>query len=502
MKKLLCSCIVGNDALPIDVETNFVRGLPSFAIVGLGGNAIQESRERIKSALSSMDFKFPPQKVTVNLSPSDIKKEGSHFDLGIAVSIAMQSSDVVFRPDICILGELGLDGVCKDTSLIFALVLSLLQKHNITKFIIPKGSLEKLSHIPNIELCPVSSLQNAIEILQNQENIEFITNATLKYKNITINDDKYYYDDKFELDFVDVYAQERAKKASLIAAAGMHNIIYEGSPGCGKSMCAKRLPYIMPPVDIDEILSHAKTKSLNNQEVTFSPTRAFRSPHHTSSRPSIFGGGSANSRIGEIALANNGVMFFDELPHFHKSILESLREPLEDHTMLISRVQNKIKYDTKILFIGACNPCPCGNLFSSINPCRCNEMELKRYQNKLSDALIDRIDIYVKMQDIDLTKQKPTTTSAQMHQSVIQAFVRQKQRGQKELNGKLSDTEIQQYCQIDDDTNSVLNNALNTYGLSLRSKNKILKVARTIADLDGNTNITKSHILEAMSYRR
>ena len=193
MKKLLCSCITGNDAVPIDVETNFVRGLPSFTIVGLGGNAIQESRERVKSALSSLGFKFPPQKVTVNLSPSDIKKEGSHFDLSIAISIAMQEETQEFRDDICILGELGLDGKCKDTSLIFALVLSLLKDHNISKFLIPTGSFKQLSHIPNIELCPVDSLENAIEILQNQNQINFISNSSLDYKFITINNQKYYH---------------------------------------------------------------------------------------------------------------------------------------------------------------------------------------------------------------------------------------------------------------------------------------------------------------------
>ncbi|CAA6815437.1 MAG: MG(2+) CHELATASE FAMILY PROTEIN / ComM-related protein [uncultured Campylobacterales bacterium] len=501
MKKILCACINSNEAIPIDVESSFVRGLPNFSIVGLGGNSIQESKERVKSALSSLEFNFPAQKVTINLSPSDIKKEGSHFDLAIALGVAMQQEDLEFRDDLCILGELGLDGKVKDTNLIFAIVLSLYQKCNITNFLVPNESIHKLKNIPNINLVGVSHIQEAIDLLKNQNSINFETNESLQHSFISVDNKKYYYEENFTLDFEDVISQKRAVRASLIASAGMHNIIYEGSPGCGKSMCAKRLSFIMPPLSIEEILENAKTKALNGDELDFNPIRPIRTPHHTSSRPSIFGGGSTSSKIGEIALANNGVLFFDELPHYAKTILESLREPLEDHTMLISRVQSKIKYDTKILFVGACNPCPCGNLFSIKQICRCNELEIQRYQNKISDALLDRVDLYVKMQDPDMT-QKSSMTSKEMQAQVITAFIRQKQRGQKELNAKLQDSEIAKFCVLTQSLENLLNNALEKFGLSLRSKNKILKVARTIADLEDSETIQKTHLLEAMSYKK
>ncbi len=500
MKHLQCATLDGFDAKIVDVEVSFVRALPSFAIVGLAQASIQESKERIKSALSAIDFKFPPQKVTVNLSPSDLRKEGSHFDLPIALLIALQKSNNNFE-NFMAFGELGLDGKLKDTTTLFAIVLSLAKDNLIKKIIIPKESLSKISKIPELEIYPVSTLSEAIEIFTIQKNSKKISSCEkLNYSHLKINKKNYYYNEEFPLDFKDIKGQESAKRASLIAACGMHNILFEGSPGCGKSMSAKRLPFILPPMSLDEILEKAKLDALEGKEPNFKPSRTFRSPHHTSTPASIFGGGSKNAKIGEVSLAHNGILFFDEIPHFPKNILESLREPLEDHHLLISRVNTKIRYGTKFLFVSAMNPCPCGNLLSSTKECICNDLEVKRYKKRLSSPLLDRIDIYVQMSEISSTD-KTSISSKEMFEKVKSTFILQLKRGQTELNGKLDDQQIRKFCLLNSESQEILDNAIRRFELSQRSINKTLKVARTIADLDNSKDIKKVHIIEALQYR-
>ncbi len=500
MKWLKCATLDGFDAKVVDVEVSFVRALPSFAIVGLAQASIQESRERIKSALSNIEFKFPPQKVTVNLSPSDLRKEGSHFDLPIALLIVLQKTKVNFN-NFFVFGELGLDGALKDTNSIFALALSLANDKELKKIIIPKKSFEKVSKIPNLEIYPVENLQDAIDIFTSSNTIKPLkSDEQLQYKYITHKDKKYYYVDKHELDFFDIKGQEIAKRASLIAAAGMHNILFEGSPGCGKSMSAKRIPTILPPLSLEEILEIAKLDAIEGKEPTFKPIRPFRSPHHSSTKASIFGGGSKSAKIGEIALGHSGVIFFDEFPNFDKSTLEALREPLEDYKINISRVNSKIQYQTKFLFIAAMNPCPCGNLLSQKKECRCSDLEVSRYKNKLSSPLLDRIDIYVQMDEIS-PNDKPSLNSKKMFEKVKTAFLAQLKREQSELNGKLSDKEINKFCKLDDKIQKILNQAVQRFSLSQRAINKTLKVARTIADIEGYKNIEKTHLMESLSFR-
>jgi len=500
MKQMQCATLDGFDAKVVNVEVAFVRALPSFSIVGLAQASIQESKERVKSALSTIDFKFPPQKVTVNLSPSDLKKEGSHFDLPIALLIALQKEKVDFDGFMAF-GELGLDGTLKDTNSLFAIVLSLVQEGLISKVIIPKESVEKISKIPSLEIYPVQNLEEAIAIFMMPETaIKMLSDNAIEAAFVSQKNEKYYYHDSYDLDFLDIKGQEIAKRASLISAAGMHNILFEGSPGCGKSMSAKRLQYILPPMNLDEILYKAKLDALEGKEPDFKSLRPNRAIHHTSSRASIFGGGSKSAKIGEVALAHDGILFFDEFPHFPKSVLESLREPLEDHRVLISRVNNKIEYQTKFLFVAAMNPCPCGNLLSRKKVCRCSDLEVQRYKNRLSSPLLDRIDLYVQMDEISI-EDKATVSSKEMHKKVISAFLKQKQRGQKELNGKMSDKEIEQFCALDTESQGILENAINRFDLSQRAIKKSLKVARTIADLDESERIAKAHLLEALSYR-
>jgi len=275
----------------------------------------------------------------------------------------------------------------------------------------------------------------------------------------------------------------------------------EGNPGCGKSMIAKRIKDILPPLYEEEILSIAKHQFLDGTLPDFSAHRPIRSPHHTATTASIFGGGSQQAKIGEVALAHKGILFFDELPHFPKNILEALREPLQDKRVHIARVNAKIAYEADIMFVAAMNPCPCGNLLSKTKTCRCSEMEIKRYQNRLSDPFLDRIDIFVVMQEVNLND-KGDITSQQMHQQVLRAFTMQKSRGQERLNGKLNENEVEKYCIFDPQSIKILESGIQKFALSHRSIASIKKIARTIADLNGNEIISKKDILEALSYRR
>ncbi|MDD2698762.1 MAG: YifB family Mg chelatase-like AAA ATPase [Arcobacteraceae bacterium] len=500
MTNLKCATIDGVDAIVVDIESTFTNGLPSFSIVGLGNTAIQESKDRIKSSLLTNEFKFPPKKITINLSPSEVTKKGSHLDCAMALLIALNDKKVDFD-DFFVFGELGLDGTLKDTSSIFILILSLAKQGKIKNVLIPKESIEKISKIPNITIYAAENLSVAIEFFTTKiPEIKAkykVENKDFEYDFVEVDGEKYFFDTNYKLNFADVKGQKIAKRAALISTAGNHNILFEGSPGCGKSMITKRMQYIMPPMCLSEILEKAKIDALGGKEPDFKPTRTFSSPHHTSTKASVLGG----TKIGEIALCNNGILFFDELPHFGKDIIEALREPLEDHAILVSRVNTKVKYDTKFLFISAMNPCPCGNLLSKTKECRCSDLEVNRYKNRLSDPFLDRIDLMVTMGEVFIDD-KPDIDSHTMHKIVLQTFLAQKRRGQKELNGKLSEEDIKRYCPLDSESQNILNKAILQFSLSFRAINKVLKVARTIADMEDSCDIQKSHILEALSYRR
>jgi magnesium chelatase family protein len=497
---LVCATLEGVTARVIDVEATFTKGLPGFTIVGLASNDIQESRERTKAALLTNGFVFPPLRITINLSPTELKKSGSHIDLSIALLIALNKQSLS-QDDLFVFGELGLDGRVKTSSMLFPLILSLKEQGLIRRAIVPAEALEHLSHISGVEFYPVETLVDAIELFR-QESFEGVK-ASFEYdaKSVEISGVSYFYEEEYRYDFADVKGQAIAKRAALIAAAGMHNFFMEGSPGCGKSMIAKRIGYILPPLGEEEILAIAKHQFLDGATPTFRAQRPVRSPHHTATSASIFGGGSSSARIGEVALADKGVIFFDEVPHFSKQVLEAMREPLQDRRVMISRVNAKIEYAADIQFIAAQNPCPCGNLLSKSKACRCTDTEIKRYRNKLSDPFLDRIDLFVVMQEV--TRQdRGDITSAQMHQQVIDAFIRQKERSQPNLNGKLTEDEIEQFCILADEAQEILDNAIQRFALSHRSIASIKKVARTIADLAFHEQIEKSDVLEALSYRR
>ena len=498
MKTIKSATINDIDAKEVHVESTFTKGLPSFTIVGLASSNIQESKDRVKSALLTNEFKFPPKKITINLSPSEIKKSGTHFDLSIALLISLYEEKKINFLEFHTFGELSLNGEIKDSSKIFPIILSLSKQGLVKNVLVCEQSARKISKIPNIKIYCVKNLLQAIEFFRSNDKDRYIyKKEESNYEKININGKEFYYIKEYSYDFKEIKGQENAKKAAMISAAGNHNILLEGSPGCGKSMLAKRLPFIMTPMSLDEMLEIAKLQALDLKEPDFKPVRVWRSPHCTSSKASIIGG----TNLGEIALANNGILFLDELPHFSSNILEALREPLEDYKLLVSRANSKVLYDTKFLFVSAMNPCPCGNLLSLNNSCRCNELEIKRYKGRLSEPFLDRIDLYIIMNETNIND-KSTITSAEVHEKVILAFKMQMLRGQSELNGKLNDEDISKYCLLNEECKSILDKATQSFNLSFRSINKVLKVSRTIADIEGSYKIEKSHLMEALSYRR
>ena len=500
VNRLLCATLEGVQAKVIDVEATFTKGLPGFAVVGLASSDIQESRERVKSALLTNGFIFPPLKITINLSPSDIKKNGTHFDLPIALLIALNRG--AFEEDgLFVFGELGLDGRVKTSSMLFPLILSLKEQGVIRRAIVPKEAISYLSHISGVAFIAVETLSEAINLVQSGTFSSNTESFSYDAEHFEIDGRSFFYEREYESDYADVKGQSVAKRASMIAAAGMHNFMMEGSPGCGKSMIAKRIRDILPPVYEEEILSIAKHQFLDGNIPDFSARRPIRSPHHTATSASIFGGGSQQAKIGEVALAHKGILFFDELPHFSKNILEALREPLQDKKVHIARVNTKIEYEADIMFVAAMNPCPCGNLLSKTKACRCSEVEIRRYQNRLSDPFLDRIDLFVVMQEVS-SSDKGDSTSKEMHTQVLNAFKRQKERGQVRLNGKLTEEEVERYCRLGPESEKILESAIQRFALSHRSIASIKKIARTIADLGGNKEIGRKDILEALSYRR
>lgn len=501
MKSVYCATYEGLDAKIVHVESTLTKGLPSFSIVGMANISISESKERVKSALLSNEYSFPPKRITLSLSPSDIKKEGSHFDLSIALMIALNTTEEDYS-EWFVFGELGLDGSVKENLSLYPLILSLANQRVIKKVIVPYSALHKLSKIPEVSFYGVNTLQEAIDLLKNQNEVKpSMVQSEIEHPFYEIDNEKYYYIKEYEEDFIDVKGQEVAKRAALIAAAGFHNILLEGSPGCGKSMIASRLRYILPPMNTDEILELAKLDALEAREPDFKPHRKIRSPHHSSTLASVFGGGTHKARIGEVGLANKGILFFDELPHFSKNILEALREPMQDAKIRISRVNTKVEYPADFLFIGAMNPCPCGNLLNKTKECRCNELEINKYKNRLSDPFLDRIDLNVVMQSVS-AQDSSSFSSKELHKMVVTAHIFAKKRGQNSFNAKLNDNDIEKYCILNTEAQSVLDLAVSRYDLSFRGIKKVQKVARTIADLDSSKSIEKQHILEALSYRR
>ncbi len=496
LAKVYTSSIFGVDAYKSQVEARVENNeKEKFIIIGLADNTVKEAKERVSSALKSHGF-ILPKKIIVNLSPAEIPKEGSHFDLPIAVALLVTKG--IIRQErlnnIGIYGELSLDGEVKPVRGTVALVIAS-KKNNIDTVIVPIENYMEARLIVGIKVIPVRTLMDVIKYINNAELITVGDNDFKKVRNTTLL-----------LDMNEVWGQAQAKKALIISATGGHNLLMIGSPGCGKSMLAKRIPSILPNLSENEVLDTVKIHSIANQNIEniILGEAPFRSPHHNISEAGLLGGGS-NPRPGEISLAHNGILFLDEFPEFKRSALEALRAPLENGYINISRSKAKIYLPANFRLIAAMNPCPCGFLLSKSQQCRCSDSQILKYLNKLSGPIIDRIDLHIEMEEVNISKinnQKNSYKVPSDIKNIISDLKSLQIKRQRKLNNFLTGQELLSSSNISNDTIKFLEEIANKKKISARAFVKILKVSRTIADLDGEDKICEKHIASTLEFRK
>lgn len=491
--------LIGIEPYAVDVEVDIAqRGLPHFNIVGLPDTAVKESRDRIKAAFKNTGFPFPIKQITVNLAPADLKKEGSSFDLPIAVGILAAEGHIPkdVLKDFLIVGELALEGRLRPVKGTLC-IASKLNELGVKKLIVPMKNASEAAVVKGVEVYAVEDLSEVVEFLRGQKNIKPFTSE------IDCSESSIYED------LADVKGQFQAKRALEISAAGGHNILFIGPPGSGKSMLARRLPGILPPMTVDEAIETTKIYSVAGllpDGKGLITTRPFRSPHHSSSDVSLIGGGQI-PKPGEVSLAHNGVLFLDELPEFKRNVLEVLRQPLEDGFVTVARSYATVQFPSRFLLVAAMNPCPCGHSGDSLKPCTCTPQMIIRYRSRVSGPLLDRIDIHIEVPRVNYQELKddtPSESSKIVRERVIRARQIQLKRFKDEgiyCNAHMKTKHLKKFCKIDEDCHSLLQSAMEKLGLSARAHSKIIKVARTIADLEGSENIKASHIAEAIQYR-
>jgi magnesium chelatase family protein len=487
----------------VDVEINLAnRGLPGFEIVGLPDKAVGESKERVRAAISSSGIDFPAKKITINLAPADIPKEGSLYDLPIAVGILSSMLEFPIPEKSLFLGELSFDGSLRHTR--GALLMALFAKESgFLNLFVPKDSANEAGAVKGIKVFPVENLNQLTSYLLKRKNIEPVV-----YKEV-----KTFLPLPAEFDMKEVLGQEQAKRAMEIAAAGGHNIIMVGSPGSGKTMLARALPGILPPLNETESLEVTKIYSASGNIPpggSLIATRQFRAPHHSASLAGLIGGG-ARPQPGEISLAHRGVLFLDEFNEFPHSVMEAMRQPLEDGYLTISRSKQRVMYPADFMLVASANPCPCGYLNHPKKNCVCGPLQIKKYQKRISGPILDRIDLHVLIQPVDTTEfsdnQKNSEfleSSEKIRQRVVFARLRQEKRFENDSiqsNAQMKNTHIKKYCNITKDVEELLYRASIKFQLSARSYMKTIKVARTIADLEGSEEISISHMAEALQYK-
>ncbi|WP_422485152.1 YifB family Mg chelatase-like AAA ATPase [Gudongella sp. DL1XJH-153] len=494
------TCVLqGLDGHIVEVEVDLSRGMPMFTIVGLPDAAIKESKERVRTAIRNSGFEFPLSRITVNLAPANLKKDGSQMDMAIAAGILIADGRIqeFSTENIAFLGELSLDGTVNPIDGALPMVISL-RELGISQFIIPYGNKDECGIIEDVEIIPVKNLTELVEHLSGEFVIKSYVSDDLDVTDVY----------KPLYDFSDIKGQEGLKRAMEVSAAGAHNLLIVGPPGSGKTMAARRIPGILPHLSFEESIEVTKIYSISGLlgKSRLMKERPFRAPHHSSSGVAIIGGGRI-PKPGEVSLAHNGVLFFDELPEFQKSVLEVLRQPLEDGFVHISRANASLSYPSDFMFVASMNPCPCGYYGDPLHQCTCSQNQIDRYLGKISHPLLDRIDLHIEVLPVkyeELNTDLPSKSSDEMRKSVSVAREIQKERFSGlnlYTNSQMGNKEIKRFCKLTASSERIMKSAFDKLRFSGRTYNKILKVARTLADLNESESIDDKHLLEAIQYR-